>query len=158
MKRINLFLHEQEVGKHNDVPDEKFDSEQLKIGIDIEKEHTNDIPTRKNIAKDHLNEIPDYYTRLKKLEKSAGITDSVVHERIVEADDDEIQTLQGLKSAAKSVGTAMGLQNQEIGAAKQSGDTEEVSDEQKELNNLKDAMRNINKAIGINIQTKGEPK
>jgi len=59
------------VGKHNDVPDEKFDSKQLKLGIDVEKEHTDDPDVAKSIAKDHLAEIPDYYDRLLKMEKEA---------------------------------------------------------------------------------------
>lgn len=57
------------VGKHNHVPDEEFDPVQLKIGIKIEKEHTNNPIIAKAIAKDHLSEIPDYYTRLIKMEK-----------------------------------------------------------------------------------------
>jgi hypothetical protein len=55
-------------GKHKDVPDEKFDSQQLAMGIEVEKEHTDHPHIAKEIAKDHLAEIPDYYTRLKKME------------------------------------------------------------------------------------------
>ena len=62
-------------GKHNDVPDSKFNPQELEWGIDIEKEHTDNPEIAKHIAKDHLTEIPDYYTRLKKLEKEAGITE-----------------------------------------------------------------------------------
>jgi hypothetical protein len=62
---------ESPVGKHNDVPDDKFDLKELKNGIDIEKEHTNNPEIAKRIAKDHLSEIPDYYTRLKKMESEA---------------------------------------------------------------------------------------
>jgi len=60
-----------QVGKHKDVPDEQFDAEQLNMGIEIEKEHTDDPALAKEIAKDHLAEIPDYYTRLKKMESEA---------------------------------------------------------------------------------------
>jgi hypothetical protein len=60
-----------EVGKHNDVPDSKFDENELKTGIEIEHEHTDDSEIAKKIAKDHLSEIPDYYTRLKKMEDDA---------------------------------------------------------------------------------------
>ncbi len=59
------------VGKHRDVPAEKFDANQIKMGIDIEKEHTDDPTIAIEIAKDHLDEIPDYYTRLKDMEDSA---------------------------------------------------------------------------------------
>lgn len=56
------------VGKHKDVPDDKFDKEQLAMGVKVEQEHTNDPYIAKIIAKDHLVELPDYYTRLKKME------------------------------------------------------------------------------------------
>lgn len=57
------------VGKHNNTPDSKFDQKQLAMGIKIEMEHTKDKELAKSIAKDHLTEIPDYYSRLKKMEK-----------------------------------------------------------------------------------------
>ena len=49
----------------------EYDPEQLKMGIEVEKEHTNDPKIAEKIAKDHLDEIPDYYTRLLKMEKEA---------------------------------------------------------------------------------------
>ncbi len=60
---------------------DKWDIEQFRMGMDVELEHgtvspstnvTNDdsVMTGK-IALAHLNEFPDYYTRLKKLEKEA---------------------------------------------------------------------------------------
>ena len=61
------------VGRHNFIPDDKFDPAQLKLGIKIEMEHTDDRQKAENIAKDHLSEVPDYYIRLKKMEKEAGI-------------------------------------------------------------------------------------
>lgn len=60
-----------DIGKHDFAPDSDFDAEQLKRGIEVEKEHTNSILVAKLIAKDHLKEIPDYYTRLDKMEKGA---------------------------------------------------------------------------------------
>lgn len=57
------------IGKHNNIPDDQFDSIQLEMGIKVEFEHT-DIPEiAKAIAKDHLSECSDYYTRLEKMEK-----------------------------------------------------------------------------------------
>ena len=56
------------VGKHNDTPDEDFDQDQLAMGIEIEKEHTDNEDIAKAIAKDHLSEMPDYYTKLKQME------------------------------------------------------------------------------------------
>jgi hypothetical protein len=44
-------------------------NKELKMGIEVEYEHTNSKNMAKEIAMDHLMEIPDYYTRLKKMEK-----------------------------------------------------------------------------------------
>jgi hypothetical protein len=44
---------------------------QLKTGTQVEKEHTNDLRIARQIALDHLFEFPDYYTRLRKMEKQA---------------------------------------------------------------------------------------
>ena len=41
---------------------------QLKLGIPIEHEHTNDEDVSTDIALQHLGEFPDYYTKLKKME------------------------------------------------------------------------------------------
>jgi hypothetical protein len=57
--------------KHGNDEDGKFDGEQLKKGIEVEKEHTDNEEMAKQIAKAHLAEIPDYYTRLNKMEEEA---------------------------------------------------------------------------------------
>lgn len=57
--------------KHGGDPDFKFDSKQLKMGIEVEKEHTDDPAISKQIAKAHLAEIPTYYTYLDAMEKQA---------------------------------------------------------------------------------------
>ncbi len=44
---------------------------QLKMGIEVEKEHNSDLAESRKIALDHLYEFPDYYTRHKKMEKEA---------------------------------------------------------------------------------------
>lgn len=54
--------------KHGTDPDEKFDPEQLKRGIAVEMEHTNDPEIAKAIAKAHLSESPDYYIFLEEME------------------------------------------------------------------------------------------
>jgi len=56
----------------------KISKEQLKMGIEIEYEHTDDRKTAAKIALDHLKEIPDYYTRLVKMEKEAGVQESII--------------------------------------------------------------------------------
>jgi len=49
------------------------DPEQLTMGIKVEMEHTSEPLISQKIALDHLAEIPDYYTRLAKMEKEAGV-------------------------------------------------------------------------------------
>lgn len=68
-------VYDVDIGKHNDIPDDHFDQNELKMGISIEKEHTDDEVFAKRIAKDHLSEIPDYYTRLVKMEKETEHSD-----------------------------------------------------------------------------------
>lgn len=45
---------------------------QLKFGIKVEQEHTDDASLAREIALDHLSELPDYYSRLDKMEKDAS--------------------------------------------------------------------------------------
>lgn len=52
-----------------------YDPKELAMGINVEQEHIS-IKNRtvaEKIAKDHLAEIPDYYSRLTKMEKEAGV-------------------------------------------------------------------------------------
>ena len=42
---------------------------ELMLGIKVEQEHTEDIHAAREIAMDHLAENPEYYTRLKEIEK-----------------------------------------------------------------------------------------
>ena len=51
------------------------DPKELEMGIKVEMEHTTNTTMSKRIALDHLAEIPDYYTRLIKMEKDAGVKD-----------------------------------------------------------------------------------
>jgi len=48
------------------LPDKRFNKNQLRAGIKVEKEHTNDACIAKQIAKAHLIENPKYYKKLKK--------------------------------------------------------------------------------------------
>ena len=45
-----------------------YDPEQLKAGIKVEMEHTNNKGVAEIITKAHLAEDPKYYTKLKKME------------------------------------------------------------------------------------------
>ena len=53
------------LAKKHDVSVEHL-QKQLNIGIQVEKEHTEDEDKARTIALDHLDEKPDYYTKLKK--------------------------------------------------------------------------------------------
>ena len=59
-----------EIANLHGVPLRKIQN-QLKIGIDVESEHTTSRKQARVIALQHLEEIPDYYTRLKKMETQA---------------------------------------------------------------------------------------
>lgn len=48
-----------------------YNEEQLKMGIEVEYEHTTCKFIAEKIAKDHLAEIEDYYTRLANMEQQA---------------------------------------------------------------------------------------
>jgi hypothetical protein len=50
--------------KAGNIPDSEFDSNQLETGIEVEKEHTDDVSIAKQIAKAHLLENRDYYRLL----------------------------------------------------------------------------------------------
>jgi hypothetical protein len=47
-------------GFGDELPDERYDSEQLNKGIEVELEHTSDPEIAKEIVKDHLEESDDY--------------------------------------------------------------------------------------------------
>lgn len=49
------------------------DPKELEMGIKVEMEHTTSAVISRKIAMDHLAEIKDYYTRLAKMEKEAGV-------------------------------------------------------------------------------------
>jgi hypothetical protein len=55
-------------GKGDNRPDSDFCPVQLKAGIKVEMEHTNDRAKAKEIVKDHLTESKDYYEHLDKME------------------------------------------------------------------------------------------
>lgn len=59
--------------KEEGFTEEDADPKELKMGTEIEKEHTTNPLIAKRIALDHLAEIDDYYTRLDKMEREAGV-------------------------------------------------------------------------------------
>lgn len=60
-----------EVIAHKHKVSVKQIKDQIKKGIEVELEHTDDKNIAREIAKDHLFEFPDYYDRLIKMEKKA---------------------------------------------------------------------------------------
>ena len=44
----------------------QFDPEELKKGMKVESEHSDDPEVQRKIATDHLKEDPEYYTKLAK--------------------------------------------------------------------------------------------
>jgi len=60
-------------GVGDDKKPSDFSKGVLDEGIDEEKEHTNDTGMAKEIAMDHLTQDPEYYTKLKKVEKSSSL-------------------------------------------------------------------------------------
>lgn len=55
--------------RHKHVSD--FSPKAVAAGVQVEREHTNDKTVQKHIAMDHLTEDPKYYSKLKKMEKTA---------------------------------------------------------------------------------------
>ena len=67
---LKKLINKQNIGKHSFVSDNNYNKKELDLGEEIEKEHTSDSKIAKEIAKDHLTELPDYYSRLRKMEKN----------------------------------------------------------------------------------------
>lgn len=64
---LSSFLNKGKWAELNIKP--KVDAKELKIGKEVEMEHTNDLILAERIALDHLTELDDYYTRLAAMEK-----------------------------------------------------------------------------------------
>jgi len=60
----------EDIAKKHDVSVKSIKA-QIEIGKKIELEHVDDEDLAEEISMDHLDEIPDYYTRLKEMEKEA---------------------------------------------------------------------------------------
>lgn len=58
----------EDIAKIHNVKVEDLQKE-LDMGIEVEKEHDDDLEIRKTIAMDHLVEDPKYYTHLKSIHK-----------------------------------------------------------------------------------------
>jgi hypothetical protein len=72
MEKIKIIIKNNEKligGAGDNRPDNDFNRKDLEDGIKHEMEHTKDRSVAKEIAKDHLTEDPNYYKKLKKIEK-----------------------------------------------------------------------------------------
>jgi len=96
-------------GKADDNSPQEFDKEQIKMGLKIEMEHTDDPMIAIEIAMDHLSEFPDYYTRLDKMEKEAKSEKSEDGE---ESEDEEL-TDRLLGYEPKNVGDEVEIDEEE---------------------------------------------
>lgn len=67
-------------GKGDNLDKEDVDKDELKKGIKVELEHTDDKKLAEEIALDHLAEDPRYYTNLEKVHKEAFDLPGVVKE------------------------------------------------------------------------------
>ena len=81
-KKIKFSIEEAKwVGEQIGIDWNNINSEQFRIGLEIELEHgkinpatnvtNDDLITTAKIALAHLSEIPDYYDRLEKMEREA---------------------------------------------------------------------------------------
>lgn len=67
MPSVKTLTPKEIADKHN--VDVDVINDQLKMGIEVELEHTKDKAVAREIALDHLSEFSDYYDRLKKAEQ-----------------------------------------------------------------------------------------
>lgn len=66
-------------GKGDKAEPSDFDPHELKMGIEVEMEHTKSRKIAREIAMDHLSEDPRYYTKLKKVHKEHAYMRSDMH-------------------------------------------------------------------------------
>jgi len=79
----------------------KYDKEELRKGIEVEKEHTDNPKIALKIALDHLDEDPQYYTKLATL----GLEEQHLQERIAYDAETRMQTRFLMKQFLKTIGT-----------------------------------------------------
>jgi hypothetical protein len=76
---VKSYKSPEEIAKKHGVSLETI-QKQLKIGIKVEGEHTSNKTSARITALQHLDEVPDYYTKLKKVEKKSNTNESVTIE------------------------------------------------------------------------------
>jgi len=76
---VKSYKSPEEIAKKHGVSVEAI-QKQLKIGTKVEGEHTSDKTAARITALQHLDEVPNYYTKLKKVEKKSTKSESVTIE------------------------------------------------------------------------------
>ncbi|NDE18498.1 hypothetical protein EBZ80_26690 [bacterium] len=71
-------------GEADNLPDRDFSAPALAEGAKHEHEHTRNDQIAKEIAKDHLSEDPQYYEKVKEIEKGAEQDDTPARPRILD--------------------------------------------------------------------------
>lgn len=111
------------IAERKGVTEKDVDPKELAAGIVVEAEHTNDPELAKRIALDHLSEIPDYYTRLKIMEKRTGKS----------ATEDRLPAGWTASQVAKLARNYLALKYGSLEKAKKQLNHPEVYNEEKEL-------------------------
>ena len=73
---VKAYKSPEEVAKKHKVPLEKI-MKQVKMGTKVEGEHTTSKSGARITALQHVDELPDYYTKLKKVEKKKTMKESL---------------------------------------------------------------------------------
>jgi len=94
----------------------EFDPEQIKMGQEVEMEHTNDPDKALEIAKDHLAEDPEYYSKLKVMESEGeeGNQDDVPEDVAAIAEQEGIQPEQLTDEELEDIMQQLGYSDAEI--------------------------------------------
>lgn len=73
---VKPYRSPQEISKRTHVPLSKI-MKQVKMGTKVEGEHTTSKSSARITALQHVDELPDYYTKLKKVEKKKSMEESL---------------------------------------------------------------------------------
>lgn len=75
-EQLKDYKSPENIAKKHNVPLSLI-KQQLKIGNKVEREHTNSKSLANRIASQHLEELPDYYNRLKNIEKNKKVDQKI---------------------------------------------------------------------------------
>ena len=84
-----------QIAKKHKVPLSKIE-DQLKKGVKVEKEHTQDPELASIIASQHLDELPDYYDRLAKIETTGSDPVKVLENELSKLKDTSYSSIDKL--------------------------------------------------------------